>query len=108
MQKASTTETRGRRKRVMNNAVKLYSDYLDFYEETYDEEGSNEKEGLQPKQFKITGMEDTKLLKWLESRNDFNEAKKFINDIRIDMSNVKVGFGNKKVFNDLNRLITDK
>ena len=53
-------------------------------------------------------MEDTKLLKWLESRNDFNEAKKFINDIRIDMSNVKVGFGNKKVFNDLNRLISDK
>ena len=89
MRKASTTETRERRKRVMNNAVKLYSDYLDSYEETYDEEGSNEKEGLQPKQFKITGMEDTKLLKWLESRNDFNEAKKFINDIRIDMSNVK-------------------
>ena len=108
MHKASTAETRERRKRVMNNAVKLYSDYLDSYEETYDEEGSNEKEELQPKEFKITGMEDTKLLKWLESRNDFNEAKKFISDIRIDISNVKVGFGNKKLFNDLNRLTNDK
>ena len=38
----------------------------------------------------------------------FNEAKKFISDIRIDISNVKVGFGNKKFFNDLNRLTNDK
>ena len=33
--------------------------------------------------------------------------KKLIIDIRIDMSNVKVGYGVKKVFNDLNRSITD-
>ena len=33
--------------------------------------------------------------------------KKLIIDIRIDMSNVKVGYGDKKVFNDLNRSITD-
>ena len=50
----------------MNNVVKLYSDYFYSYEETYDEEGSNEKERLEPKQFKITGIEDTKLPKWLE------------------------------------------
>ena len=33
--------------------------------------------------------------------------KELINDIRIDMSNVKVGYGDKKVSNDLNRSITD-
>ena len=43
----------------------------------------------------------------LKSKNDFNEAKKLINDIRIDMSNVKVHCKDKKVSNDLNRLITD-
>ena len=53
-------------------------------------------------------MEDNKLLEWLESKNVFNEAKKFINDIRIDMSNVKVGNKDNKFFNDLKRLITDK
>ena len=52
-------------------------------------------------------MGDNKLLEWLKSRNDFNEAKKLVDDIRIDMSNVKVGYKDKKVFNDLNRLITD-
>ena len=52
-------------------------------------------------------MEDNKLPEWLKSKNDFNEAKKLVGDIRIDMSNVKVGYKDKKVFNDLNRLITD-
>ena len=33
--------------------------------------------------------------------------KKLINDIRIDMSNVKVGYGDKTVSNDLKRSITD-
>ena len=44
-------------KRVTNNVVKLYGDYFDSYEQTYDKEGSNEKEELEPKQFKIAGME---------------------------------------------------
>ena len=87
----------------MNNIVKLYSDCFDSNEETYDEEGYNEKKGLEPKQFKITNMEDNKLPKSLESRNDFNEAKKLINDIRIDKNNVEVRYKDKKVFNDLNR-----
>ena len=52
-------------------------------------------------------MDDNKLPKWLESKNDFNEAKKLINDVRIDKSNVKVGYKDKSVFNYLNRLITD-
>ena len=53
-------------------------------------------------------MEDNKLLEWLESKNVFNEAKKLISDIRIDMSNVKVGYKDNKFFNDLKRLITGK
>ena len=91
----------------MNNIVKLYSDCFDSNEETYDEEGYNEKKGLEPKQFKITNMEDNKLPKSLESRNDFNEAKKLINDIRIDKNNVEVRYKDKKVFNDLNRWLND-
>ena len=91
----------------MNNVLKLQGNYFDSYEETYDEGDLNKKEGRDPKQFKVTGVGDNKLLEWLKSRNDFNEAKKLVDDIRIDMSNVKVGYKDKKVFNDLNRLITD-
>ena len=65
------------------------------------------KKGLETKQFKITNMEDNKLPKSLESRNDFNEAKKLINDIRIDKNNVEVRYKDKKVFNDLNRWLND-
>ena len=66
------------------------------------------KKWLEPKQFKITNMEDNKLPKSLESRNDFNEAKKLINDIRIDKNNVEVRYKDKKVFNDLNRWLNDR
>ena len=52
-------------------------------------------------------MGDNKLPEWLKSKSYFNEAKKLVGDIRIDMSNVKIGYKDKKVFNDLNRLITD-
>ena len=37
----------------------------------------------------------------------FNEAKTLIDDIRIDMNKVKVSKEDKKVFNDLNKLISD-
>ena len=85
--------------------MRLYNNYFDSFEETYDEGDLNEKEGRN--QFKITGMGVNKLPEWLKSKNDFNEAKKLVGDIRIDMSHVKVGYKDKKVFNDLNRLITD-
>ena len=80
---------------------------FDSYKETYDEENLNEKEERDPKQFKITGIEDNMLPKWLESRNNLNEAKNLINDIRTDINNVEVSYKDKKVFNDLNKLITD-
>ena len=43
----------------------------------------------------------------MESKNDFNEAKRLIDDIRIDMNKVKVSKEDKKVFNGLNKFITD-
>ena len=45
------------------------------------------------------------LPEWLESKNDFNEAKKLIDDIEVDMNKVKLSKEDKKVFNDLNKLI---
>ena len=47
------------------------------------------------------------LPEWLESKNDFNEAKKLIVDIEVDINKVKASKEDKKVFNDLNKLITD-
>ena len=88
----------------MNNAVKLYDYYFNFYEKTYEKSSLNEKEGHIPKQLKRV---DNDLPEQLESKNDFYEAKRLIDDIRIDMNKVKVGKADKKAFNDLNRLITD-
>ena len=80
----------------MNNVVKPYSNYFDSYKETYDEGNLNEKEGRNPwnrnLKFEITSVGDNELTELLESKNDFNEAKKLINDIRIDMSNVKIDY----------------
>ena len=74
-------ETNERKTRVTNNVVNLYNNYFGFYENTYDESTLNEK-GRDPKQFKLV---DNELSKWLESKNDFNEAKRLIDDIRIDL-----------------------
>ena len=43
----------------------------------------------------------------MKFKNDFNEAKRLIDDTKIDINEAKVGKEDKKVFNDLNRLITD-
>ena len=50
---------------------------------------------------------DNNLPNWLELKNDFNEAKGLINDIRIDVTKVKVTKEDRNVFNGLNKLITD-
>ena len=55
-----------------------------------------------PDQFKIAS-----LLEWLGLRNSFNEAKRLIDDIRINMNKVKISKEDKKVFSDLNKLIID-
>ena len=50
---------------------------------------------------------DNNLPNWLELKNDFNEAKGLINDIRIDITKVKVTKEDRNVLNGLNKLITD-
>ena len=100
----TTQEKKVRKKKTMNNVVNLCNNYFNFYEITYDESTLNEKEGRNTKQFKLV---DNALPEWLELKNNFNEAKKLIDDIRIDMNKAKVSKEDKKVFNDLNRLITD-
>ena len=49
---------------------------------------------------------DNVLPEQLKSKNDFNEAKRLIDDIRTDMNKVEVSKEDKKNFNNLNRLIT--
>ena len=75
---------------------------LVFTKETYDESALNEKEGRNPNQFKIA---DNELPKWLESKNDFSEAKRLINNIKINMNKNEVSKKDKKVFNGLDKLI---
>ena len=41
-------------------------------------------------------LELTELPKWLSSRNDFNEARKLINDIGADGNKVKSSSGDEK------------
>ena len=49
-----------------------------------------------PYQFKIEIL----LPEWLESKNDFNETKRLIDYIGVDMSKVKVSKEDQNVFND--------
>ena len=74
--------------------------------ETFDKTTLDEIKTYDPYQFKIESL----LPEWLESKNDFNEAKRLIDDIRIDMNEVKASkefILNKEVFNDLDKLIID-
>ena len=102
--KVITAKTKERKTRVMINVVTLYNNYCNFCTKTCDQSALNEKEGRNTNQLKIV---DNQLPEWLESKNDFNEAMKLIDDIRIDMNKAKASKDNKKVFNDLSRLITD-
>ena len=43
----------------------------------------------------------------MELKNDFNGAKRLIDNIRIDMNKVKASKENKKAFNDLSNSIID-
>ena len=89
----------------MNNVLKLYNNYFDSYKkafyktsETFDK---TILDRINPYQFKIEDL----LPEWLESKNYFNEAKKQIDDIEVDINKVKTGKEDKKVFNALNKLI---
>ena len=45
--------------------------------------------------------------KWLRSKNDFKEAIKLTEDIRAERNNAKSSSCDKKVFNNLDKLIND-
>ena len=51
-----------------------------------------------------TKKDEEPLPKWLRSKNDFKGAMKLIEDIRADTNNIKSS-GDKKVFNNLDKLI---
>ena len=78
--KTNTDETQQRKNRVINNAVTLYDNYFDTYKktfnetrnETFDKTTLDEIKTYDPYQFKIESL----LPEWLESKNDFNEAKR--------------------------------
>ena len=74
--------------------LQLYNNYFDFYKKTFNEtrNETSDKTTLDEintydhHQFKIESL----LPKWLESKNDFNEPKRLIDDIEVDMNKVKV------------------
>ena len=105
--KANTDKTQQHKNRVINNAVALYNNCFDSYKKTfneaYNESTLDERKGYDPYQFKTARL----LPEWLELKNDFNEAKRLIDDIRIDMNKFKASKEDKKVFNYLNKLIID-
>ena len=103
----------------MKNVDELYKKYYSAYKSDYDTDDEFKKDKNKKfdyKQFEL-GNEINKeskldkktkeLPEWLNSRNDFNEARKLINNIRADTNKVKSSSGNEKVFNDLNGLIND-
>ena len=122
MSKQKKTETQLRKERIIKNVDKLYEKYYNAYKSDYDtaaELNEAKKKKFDYKQFisgnradeelkldeEIKDLKLTALPKWLSSKNDFNEVAKLINDIRADTNNVKPGSGDKKVFNDLEKLI---
>ena len=109
--KTNTDETQQRKDKVISNVVTLYNNYFNSFKktvneirnETFDETTLDEIKIYDPHQFKIERL----LPEWLESKNNFDEVKKLINDIEVDINKVKAGKEDKKGFNNLNKLIID-
>ena len=111
----------------MKNVDELYEKYYNSYKSNFDNddqlsEAKNKK--INYKQFELFNKTDKKLTldgetqkdeeskltelpKWLHSKNDFKKAVKLIEDIRADTNNVKSSSSDKKVFNNLHKLIND-
>ena len=122
--KTKKTETQLKKERIMKNVDELYKKYYNAYKSDYDTDDElkeDKKKKFDYKQFELDDeinkeskldektkeLELTELPKWLSSKNDFNEARKLINDIGADTNKVKSSSGDEKVFNDLNGLIND-
>ena len=116
--KSKKQETLLKKERIMKNVDEFYKKYYNAYKnhfENDDELDESKNKKFNQKQFelfdkrvkKLTLDEETKLTelpKWLHSKNDFKKAIKLIEDIRADTNNDKSS-GDKKVFNNLDKLI---
>ena len=120
-------ETQLKKERIMKNVDELYKKYYNFYKNDFDNDdelSEAKKKKFDYKQFELFDKTDkklkldgetkkdeesklTELPKWLHSKNDFKKAIKLIEDIRADTNNVKSSSGDKKVFNNLDKLIND-
>ena len=125
--KQKNPKTQLKKERIMKNVDELYEKYCNDYKNDFDnDDGLSEakKKKFDYKQFELFNKADKKLTldgetkkdeeskltelpKWLRSKNDFKKAIKLIEDIRADTNNVKSSSGNKKVFNNLDKLIND-
>ena len=111
----------------MKNDDELYEKYYNAYKNDYDNDdklSEGKKKKFDDKQFELFDKTDQKLTldgetkkdeeskldalsKWLHSKNDFKEAIKLPEDIRADTNNFKSSSGDKKVFNNLDKLINE-
>ena len=105
--KTNTDETQQRKNKVINNAVTLYNNYFDSYKKTFYETRNETFDKTTLDKINTYLIIKSLLSEWLESKNDFNEAKKLIDDIEVDINKVRESKKDKKVFNDLNKLIID-
>ena len=122
--KTKKPQTKLKKERIMKNVDELYEKYYNAYKSDFDTDDKlkkDKKKKFDYKQFELDDeinkeskldeqtkeLELTELPKWLSSKNDFNEARKLINDTGADTNKVKSSSGNEKVFNDLNGLIND-
>ena len=85
--KTNVDKTQQRKNKVINSTVTLYNNYFDSYKKDFNETRNEtfDKTTLDdydPYKFKIEIL----LPEWLESKNDFNEAKKLIDDIEVDIN----------------------
>ena len=108
----------------MKNIDELYKKYYNAYKSDYDTDDElkgAKKKNFDHKQFelgdevkkeskldeKTKELELTELPEWLSSKDDFDEARKLINNIGSDTNKVKSSSDDEKAFNDLNGLIND-
>ena len=111
----------------MKNVYELYEKYYNFYKNDFDNDdelSEAENKKIYYKQFELLDKTDKKLTpngetkkdeeskltalpKWLHSKNDIKKAIKLNEDTWADTNNVKSSSGDKKVFNNLDKLIND-
>ena len=124
--KPKNPKTQLKKERIMKNVDELYEKYYNAYKNDYDNDELNEgkKKKFGYRKFKLFNKTDkeskldgetrkdeepklTALPKWLRSKNDFKEAIKLIEDIKTDTSGVKSSSDDKKVFNNLDKLLKE-